>query len=61
MPDIPISADQAALIQSDECARWIMDNCPHSVLGRVDPFAGFVLSFADDQEAAAFRRRWLGG
>ena len=61
MPDVAIPGDRVTIIQSDECARWIMDTCPHSVLGRVDPIVGFVLAFADDQEATMFRRRWLNG
>ena len=59
MPEVPIPADRVALIQGDECAGWIADHCPHSVIGRVDPVAGFVRAFEDDAEAASFRRKWL--
>jgi hypothetical protein len=59
MPDVPIPADKLPLVQGDDCAAWILEHCPHSVIGRVDPSAGFVLAFADRAEAEAFRRRWL--
>ena len=59
MPDVPIPTDRVALVQSEECAAWITANCPHSVVGRLDPVAGFVLAFADEGEAASFRRKWL--
>ena len=59
MPDVPIPADRVATVQSDECAAWIMEHCPHSVVGRLDPAAGFVLAFDDEDEAASFRREWL--
>ena len=59
MTDVPIPADKLGTIQSEECVSWLMEHCPHSVVGRVDPVAGFVLAFEDASEAVAFRARWL--
>ena len=59
MPDVPIPADKLDTLQSEECVSWLVDNCPHSVFGRVDHRLGFVLAFEDPGEAEAFQLRWL--
>ena len=58
MPDVIIPTDFLDLIQSKACETWIVEHCPGDVIGRRDGDA-YVLSFSDDQEADAFRRRWL--
>jgi hypothetical protein len=54
-----IPADRIGTVQSEECAAWVVDHCPHGVAGRVDDAGRFVLTFDVPAEAEAFRARWL--
>jgi hypothetical protein len=56
---IEIPSDKVAAVQSPECESWLIEHCPHSVQGRVLEGGTFAIDFEDDEEAEAFRRRWL--
>lgn len=59
MPTIIIPADKLETVQSRECEAWVVENCPHTVQGHALEDGALALSFDDDREAEAFRRRWL--
>jgi hypothetical protein len=43
---LTIPPDKVAVVQSEECAAWAVENCLHGVAGCLD-------------EAGLFRERWL--
>ena len=60
MSDVLIPAAVVPTVTSAECDTWLLDHTSRGVVGHRDEQGRFVLTFDDHQEAAAFRRRWLG-
>jgi hypothetical protein len=54
-----IPACKVAVVQSEECAAWAVENCLHGVAGCLDDAGRFVLTFEVAAEAEAFEERWL--
>lgn len=59
MPDVPIPSDKLATVLSPECADWLLEHCPGSIIGFTDGLGCYCLDFSDAGEAEAFRVRWL--
>lgn len=61
MTEVEIPDEKLATVRSSERIEWIVDSCPHAVVGRINVAARFAVVFADVGEAEAFRQRWLVG
>ena len=59
MRTLIIPADKVDLVQSLECADWVLENCHRGVQGHLGPNGAYALTFVDDDEAEAFRDEWL--
>ena len=59
MIEVEIPDEKIATVRSAECIDWIVEYCPHALVGRINANRHLAVVFADDAEADAFRQRWL--